>query len=496
MNDFWQEKIIPLLQLLLEKLHAWEQAGYLSPRVWGGLLVAGTVGVILIVQSNLVPHPQPAPAPESRSNRPPATPQPELTSNVGDFQPLADVTPSPTIAIMPFEVAAEAIATPTPLFILHPVEADETLISIAAQYGVTTEAILAANDIRDPTNLPVGQPLLIPPQEGLRMPVVLHEVVSTDSLLDIASKYGSSVKDIVAANPGLKAKSLPVGQTIAVPIIFNQPKPVPRSENDREVATYVVQAGDIPLSIAAQFDVPVEILLAANDISDPTRLQIGQALTIPPLEGLTLGFPVILYELAEGDTLLGLASRYGSSVKDMLAINPDLLPSTLAAGQTIAIPVIFQLPKPTPQPNVAPPAPIVASAPLVELEQQMIRLVNEARQAQGLAPYKVDAEITEMAETYAHDMVVRDFFSHVTPEGTTLRERFLEEGIVNFERVGENIQRNTRPRAETVQTALNWFMSSPPHRHNILHQEHNRIGVGIVEGPPGWYTIVLNFAER
>ncbi len=494
MNDFWQEKIIPWLQLLLKKLHAWEQAGYLSPRVWGGLLVVGTVGVILIVQSNLVPHPQPFP--DAPSNRPAGTPQPELVSSAVSFQPLAGVTPSPTIALMPFELTANSAPTPTPIFILHPVQADETLISIAAQYGVTTEAILAANDIRDPTNLPVGQPLLIPPREGLRMPVVLHQVEATDTLLDIASKYGSSVKDIVAANPGLRAKYLPVGQTIAVPIIFNQPKPAPRRENDDEEVTYIVERGDIPLSIAAQFDVPVEILLAANDITDPTSLQIGQELTIPPMEGLTLGFPVILYELAEGDTLLGLASRYGSSVKDMLAINPDLLPSALEAGQTIAIPVIFQLPKPTPEPNVAPPAPIVASEPLVELEQQMVALVNKARQAEGLAPYEADTAITEIAEAYAHDMVVRDFFSHVSPEGITLRERFLEEGVNNFGRVGENIQRNTRPRAETVQAALNWFMGSPPHRHNILHQEHNRIGVGIVEGPPGLYTIVLNFAER
>ena len=132
----------------------------------------------------------------------------------------------------------------------------------------------------------------------------------------------------------------------------------------------------------------------------------------------------------------------------------------------------------------------------MDLEQQMVELVNETRQAEGLAPYEADSEITAMAETYAHDMVVRDFFSHVTPEGVTLRERFLEQGVNDFDRVGENIQRNTRPRTETVQAALTWFMGSPPHRQNILHSHHNRIGVGIVEGPPGWFTIVLDFAQR
>ena len=60
----------------------------------------------------------------------------------------------------------------------------------------------------------------------------------------------------------------------------------------------------------------------------------------------------------------------------------------------------------------------------------------------------------------------------------------------------ERNRRNTRPAGESVQFALTWFMNSRPHRANILHPHHNRIGVGIVEGPPGWYTYVLVFAQR
>jgi LysM repeat protein len=482
-----------VLRILLNKLQTWEKAGYLSPRIWGGLLVVGVVGVILAVQTGLTSSSEPI-HPTGTPDLPPTTPQPATTP--GDFEPLAGVEASPTIALMPIVAAGTPSATPTPPFTLHTVQEEETLISIAAHYDVTTEALLAANDIRDPTNLPVGQPLLIPPREGLRMPVVLHQVEPGDKLLGIASKYGSSINEILAANPGLAADSLPVGQAVAVPIIFNQPKPMSQSRDESEEITYVVQSGDIPLSIAAQFDVPVEILLAANDIIDPTRLQIGQELTIPPHEGITLGFPVILYELAENDTLIGLASKYGSSVKDILAVNPDLIPSELAAGQTVAIPIIFRIPKPTPSPDEVPAAPIEVSEPLVELEEQMVAIVNEVRQAAGLEPYEFDPEIANIAENYAQDMVVRDFFSHVSPEGITLEDRFSEQQVSGFLQVGENIQRNTRPRAETVQAALNWFMGSAPHRNNILHQYHNRIGVGIVEGPPGWYTIVLNFAQR
>jgi uncharacterized protein YkwD len=154
------------------------------------------------------------------------------------------------------------------------------------------------------------------------------------------------------------------------------------------------------------------------------------------------------------------------------------------------------MPKPTPSPNEAPPAPIQVSDPLVNLQEQMVTLVNEVRETEGLPPFKFDEEVAAIAQDYAQDMVVRGFFAHVTPEGITLRDRFANHNVTDYVRVGENIQRNTQPRERTVRAAVDWFMNSPPHRGNMLHQFNNRIGVGIVEGPPGWYTIVLNFAQR
>jgi uncharacterized protein YkwD len=317
--------------------------------------------------------------------------------------------------------------------------------------------------------------------------------------LSIAAKYGSSVKKIQDANPHLKADHLPVGETIAVPIVFTEPKPVPPPTGSDEPVYYTIVEGDTPLAIAYEYDVPVELLLAANDITDPTRLQVGQQLLIPPSEGLTQGVPIILYDLAAGDTLLELASKFGSSVKDILAVNPNLIPADLKEGETVAIPVIFAPPRPTPAPvqvNRPTPTPMPPPPSLVEMEQQMVAGVNAERQAAGLPPYQVDEEIDEMALTHAQDMVVRGYFGHTTPEGITLRDRFDEWGISSTANVGEDIQRNTRPAGESVQFALTWFMNSRPHRANILHPHHNRIGVGIVEGPPGWYTYVLVFAQR
>lgn len=461
---------------------------------WAGLTVL-LIGLAAWVQATITPQAGP-PSPVSviLPPTPQATPWPTATPDHFELlvdsegKPLLEMTPMPSATVTP---------KPTPLFVFHPIVPGETLISIAAKYGITTEALLAANDIRDPINLDVGQNLLIPPHEGLRVPIVPHTVQKGETLLSIALKYGSSVKDILAANPHINLDLLKPGDTLAVPVVFNETKPVSAPADSDEPVYYTVIEGDTLLAIAQEYDIPVELLLAANDIVDPTLLQIGQQLLIPPSEGLTQGVPIILYDLEEDDTLLELASKFGSSVKDILAVNPELIPSSLEAGQTVAIPVVFAPPRPTPAPQAprATPIPVAPPPSLVEMEQQMVAGVNAEREEADLPPYQVDDEIAAMALKHAQDMVVRGYFGHVTPEGITLRDRFAKSEI-NAMNMGEDIQRNTRPAQETVQFALNWFMNSRPHRANILHSRHNRIGIGIVESPPGWYTFVLVFAQR
>jgi len=65
------------------------------------------------------------------------------------------------------------------------------------------------------------------------------------------------------------------------PIAVVQPPPPPPSPTVGE-QTYIVKAGDNPASIAAQFKIKTDDLMAANNIDDPQKLQIGQTLKIPP----------------------------------------------------------------------------------------------------------------------------------------------------------------------------------------------------------------------
>ena len=58
--------------------------------------------------------------------------------------------------------------------------------------------------------------------------------------------------------------------------------PTPAPSPTAGEQTYIVKAGDNPASIAQQFRIKTEDLIAANGIDDPQKLQIGQTLKIPP----------------------------------------------------------------------------------------------------------------------------------------------------------------------------------------------------------------------
>jgi LysM repeat protein len=82
-----------------------------------------------------------------------------------------------------------------------------------------------------------------------------------------------------ATGPGRAAGlvALPTSTAVvAVPPVTPVPSPTVGEQ------IYVVKAGDNPASIAQQFRIKTDDLMAANNIEDPSKLQIGQTLKIPP----------------------------------------------------------------------------------------------------------------------------------------------------------------------------------------------------------------------
>lgn len=116
-------------------------------------------------------------------------------------------------------------------------------------------------------------------------------------------------------------------------------------------------------------------------------------------------------------------------------------------------------------------------------EQEMLRLVNEARKQNNVAPLQADIPLTKVARVKSQDMIDNNYFSHNSPTYGSPFDMMKSFGI-NYVKAGENIAGN-----QNVQKAHESLMNSPGHRKNILNPDYTHIGIGIKQG--GQYGIMF-----
>ncbi|WP_250230101.1 LysM peptidoglycan-binding domain-containing protein [Anaeropeptidivorans aminofermentans] len=93
---------------------------------------------------------------------------------------------------------------------------------------------------------------------------------------------------------------------------------------------YVVQSGDTLPGIANRFGVSVSIIAENNGLSNGSGLAVGQALIIL--------YPTTVYTVRIGDTLTGIAQMYGTTIMNLYQNNPHLASQAfLMPGQLIVI---------------------------------------------------------------------------------------------------------------------------------------------------------------
>ncbi len=159
--------------------------------------------------------------------------------------------------------------------------------------GSAVEAAPAAtkNSAKDATNdaAPAASPKPSIPSH--------YEVAKGDTLWAIAKKFDITPADLAAANQIKVDATLQIRQELKLPgaggSVVEPPLPKAEAKPHPAVAsaaaasesafpTYKVKSGDRILFIAKRFGVSPEELIALNRIKDPTKLQIGQELKLPP----------------------------------------------------------------------------------------------------------------------------------------------------------------------------------------------------------------------
>ncbi len=112
---------------------------------------------------------------------------------------------------------------------------------------------------------------------------IIHTVKSGETIIYIASYYGTSPDSILKAN-GLDetgARMLHVGQELVIPSTGPVGGPQPQGNEKPPQAIHEVASGETLSSIADQYDTSVESILAANKLSSPDLIYKGQELIVP-----------------------------------------------------------------------------------------------------------------------------------------------------------------------------------------------------------------------
>ena len=170
-------------------------------------------------------------------------------------------------------LAAPAFAQGT---VVHVVQRGENLFRIALRYGVTVDALAAANGLSNTSRIYAGQRLVIP--TGGTSPTTpssgVHIVQRGENLFRIALRYGTTTQALAAANGIVNTNRVYVGQRLVIPGHGATP-PTPSGQ------TYTVRRGDTLSSIASRFGVSMWTLAQVNSIRNPSFIYVGQVLRIP-----------------------------------------------------------------------------------------------------------------------------------------------------------------------------------------------------------------------
>ena len=153
------------------------------------------------------------------------------------------------------------------------VKSGDTLYRIAAKYGVTVQQLVAANNISNPNLIFSGQVLKIP---GTAAPATTvpsgtgtasaggtYTVKSGDTLTKIASAYGVTVQQIVAANNIANPNLIRVGQVLKIPGATGSTGTTGSTGSGGTVATYNTR---VPDSVAVnlkytRYSIPYDYVL-------------------------------------------------------------------------------------------------------------------------------------------------------------------------------------------------------------------------------------------
>jgi cell wall-associated NlpC family hydrolase len=233
--------------------------------------------------------------------------------------------------------------------VLYTAQGGESLADLAQRYQSDGAAIAQVNDLSPRATPTAGQQLIIP---GGRVEAASLPTPSVGSVARPSADRAESVATVGLATPipdssAMSATKPSFDVGTAVDLIRSLPF-VKAADRVRPAPTplapiaYQVVDGDTLSGIADKYGVAADAIAAASGIQGSAdSLSIGQKLVIPPVPG-------VVHTVQDGDTLGAIADRYGANEEDIVRANGLTTPFVLQVGQVLVVPGGSLSPQPAP----------------------------------------------------------------------------------------------------------------------------------------------------
>jgi len=217
---------------------------------------------------------------------------------------------------------------------VYTVKKGDCLTDIAKRCGLTLSELLRINELRNKNRILVGQELRIVEKESQPPgPVFSYVVQRGDTLDGIARRFGVPATDVMDRNH-LRTKNLIfVGQTLDIPGARAE-----KEEPPERPLNYVVWRGDTLEGIARRFGVPVAAVMERNHLRSKNLIFVGQTLEIPGVTEEGEAERPSRYVVQRGDTLDRIARWFDVSVESLMAQNGLKSKNLIFVGQNLKVP--------------------------------------------------------------------------------------------------------------------------------------------------------------
>jgi len=124
---------------------------------------------------------------------------------------------------------------------------------------------------------------------------------------------------------------------------------------------------------------------------------------------------------------------------------------------------------------------------------ELLKKTNEYRLKNGKKELVLNEKLSKAAIEKAKFMFSKNFWAHTSPDGTEPWYFVLNQGY-DYSYAGENLARNFNSSSEVV----NAWINSPSHRENLVSDNYDEIGFGVINGVLDGYetTLVVQFFGR